>query len=327
MRKIRNLVVAAAIAASAPALAQNPNASLPGRVELTPFESLTIPDAAFLKGDRSAGKPVTLAGELYIAQGQGKMPTVVLLHGSGGVNGGHELWARELAEIGVSTFILDAFTGRGIIATSNDQSRLGRLNMVLDTYRALGKLKDHPRVDPARLALIGFSRGGQGALYASLERFHRMWNESGLDFAAYFPFYPDCMTTFVDDAKVKPAPIRIHHGEIDDYNPAPQCKAFVERLNAAGKNVEITTYPDAAHSFDSPLGSPTPARSADSMTVRNCVLKEEPAGQITNTKTGQPFTYADPCVERGPHTGYNAAAANAARSSVRNVLKALFKPG
>ena len=308
-----------------PAAAQDAKASLPARIELIPFESLTLPDSAFLKGDKSAAKPALLAAELHLAQGPGKRPLVVLLHGSGALNGGHELWAREFAEMGVSTLLVDAFTGRGIVSTSNNQGLLGRLNMILDTYRALEKIKDHPRVDTSRVALIGFSRGGQATLYASLERFHKMWNESGVDFAAYFPFYADCMTTFVDDTKVKPATIRLHHGDIDDYNPAPQCKAYVARLKAAGANVEMTTYKDAAHSFDGPLGSPTPTVSEGSMTVRNCVLKEEPLGQITNTKTGKAFNYEDPCVERGPHSGYNAEGAKAARASVRETLKALFK--
>jgi dienelactone hydrolase len=313
------------LGAAAPAVADEALASLPARIELIPFESLTLPDSAFLKGDKSVAKPTLLAAELHIAQGAGKRPLVVLLHGSGALNGGHELWTREFAQMGVSTLMIDAFTGRGIVATSDNQGLLGRLNMVLDTYRALDRIKDHPRVDTSRVALIGFSRGGQSTLYASLERFHAMWNQSGVDFAAYFPFYADCVTTFVDDTKVKPVPIRMHHGDIDDYNPAAQCVAFVDRLKAAGRDVQISLYKDAAHSFDGPLGPPKPTLSARSMTVRNCVLKEEPLGQITNMKTGQAFTYTDPCVERGPHAGYNAEAGKAARASVRESLRTIFK--
>ena len=53
---------------------------------------------------------------------------------------------------------------------------LGRLNFILDIYRALDILAKHPRVDPQRIALMGFSRGGQAVLYASLKRFKEMWN-------------------------------------------------------------------------------------------------------------------------------------------------------
>jgi dienelactone hydrolase len=64
---------------------------------------------------------------------------------------------------------------------------------------------------------MGFSRGGQAALYASESRFQELWNKSGLQFAAYIPFYPDFMTTYVGDTDVVDRPIRIFHGSPDDY--------------------------------------------------------------------------------------------------------------
>ena len=84
--------------------------------------------------------------------------------------------------------IVDGFTGRGLTQVSTDQALLGRLNFILDIYRGLDALAKHPRVDPQRVALMGFSRGGQAALYASLKRFHKTWNKSGIEFAAYLPF-------------------------------------------------------------------------------------------------------------------------------------------
>ena len=54
------------------------------RVEIHAIPSLTLSDQQFLTGDGN-GKPVTMAGEFRIAQGIGKLPAVVLMHGSGGV--------------------------------------------------------------------------------------------------------------------------------------------------------------------------------------------------------------------------------------------------
>jgi cephalosporin-C deacetylase-like acetyl esterase len=105
------------------------------------------------------------------------LPVVVLQHGSAGISGNVDVWSRELNELGV-------FTGRGLTEVSNNQALLGRCNFILDIYRARHILATHPRVDPSRIARMGFSRGGQAALYASLTRFHRMWNTSGLEFAA-----------------------------------------------------------------------------------------------------------------------------------------------
>ena len=54
------------------------------RVEIYAIPSLTISDQQFLTGDAN-GKPVTVAGEFRIAQGTGRLPVVVLMHGSSGV--------------------------------------------------------------------------------------------------------------------------------------------------------------------------------------------------------------------------------------------------
>src|SRR4051812_14295569 len=264
-------LVAAALVSSA-TLAQDK--VFAARVELHPIPSLTLSDEQFLKGDAN-GKPVTVTGHLRIAQGTARSPVVVMIHGSGGMGPNVEFWEREFNEMGISTFALDGFTGRGLVNVNTDQVQLGRLNMILDVYRMLDVLAKHPRVDPQRVALMGFSRGGQGALYASLKRFHKTWNKSGIDFVAYVPFYPDCMTTYQNDAEtMEGRPIRIFGGTPDDYNPIANCKGYVERLKAAGRDVVLTEYPNAQHGFDNPLGTATPAVAKGAQTVRNCRIRE-----------------------------------------------------
>ncbi len=308
------------------AYAQDPVAKqMAARTELHPIPSLTLSDEQFLKGDSSAGKPVVVTGHLRIAQGSGRLPVVVMIHGSGGMGPNIEFWTRELNAMGVSTFALDGFTGRGLTNVNKDQAALGRLNMILDAYRMLDVLAKHPRVDPSRIVVMGFSRGGQAALFASVLRFHRAWNRSGIEFAAYIPFYPDCMTTYRGDTEIADRPIRIYHGTPDDYNPVGVCKTYVERLRAAGRDVTLTEYPNAAHAFDNPLGSKAPTAVKGAQTVRNCRIREDDAGQLVNTATNRPFTYQDECVERDPHTGHDAAASESARQSVRALLQTVFQ--
>ena len=139
------------------------------RVEAVPIQTLTISDEQFLKGD-AYGRPTTIAGVLRIAQGSGRLPLVILVAGSGGFNANADLWDRQFETMGISTFAI-SFAGRGIVSTVADQSQLGRLTMILDLYRSLAVLAAHPRVDPNRIAVMGFSRGGQATLYASLKRF------------------------------------------------------------------------------------------------------------------------------------------------------------
>jgi dienelactone hydrolase len=294
------------------------------RVELHPIRSVTLSDSQFLKGDEAGGTPVTVAGQLRIPRGEGRMPVVFLIHGSSGPGANIDIWSDQFMEMGVATFVLDGFTGRGLTSVSANQALLGRLNLIVDAYRGLEILAKHPRVDPSRIVLMGFSRGGQATLYASLKRFNRMWNKSGIQFAAHIPLYPDCSTTYVEDTDVD-RPIRIFHGAADDYTPVSKCRAFVERLRTAGRDVQLTEYPDAPHTFDNPLGSQPPVVNPNSQSVRACTIREEPIGQLINAVTKQPFAYTDPCVERGPHTGYHPAAATAARQAVGEYLRSVFK--
>jgi dienelactone hydrolase len=307
--------------------AQSIPTEVAARVEIYAIPSLTISDQQFLTGDAD-GKQVTVAGELRIAQGSGKLPVVVLMHGSSGVGAATEAWVHQFNSMGISTFVIDGFSGRGLTAVGTNQALLGRLNLIVDIYRALEILAKHPRVDPDRIVLMGFSRGGQATLYASLDRFNKLWNKSGVQFAAYIPFYPDCSTSYATDTEVAARPIRIFHGTPDDYNPVASCRAYVARLQQARRDVVLTEYPDSAHGFDAGLlGVNTVMVSANAQTVRNCHIREGEGGVLMNADTKVPFSYKDPCVELNPHVGGNPTTALEARKAVSDFLQALFKLG
>jgi dienelactone hydrolase len=59
--------------------------------------------------------------------------------------------------------------------------------------------------------------------------------------------------------------------------------------------------------------------------ARRCTIREEAGGLLVNADTKAPFTYADACVERGPHLGYDPAATQAAKEAVEAFLKKVFK--
>jgi len=326
MRLVTRAAAAALLlcGATLPLQAQSNTKEIAAKVELHAFPSLTLSDQQFLSG-AADGKPVTMTGELRIAQGSGRLPLVILMHGSGGIGANIESWAQLFNAMGVSTFAIDGFTGRGLTSVNTNQAALGRLNFVLDIYQALGVLAKHPRVDPERIVLMGFSRGGQAALYASLNRFHRMWNKSGAQFAAYIPFYPDCATSYASETDIADKPIRIFHGIPDDYNPVANCKPYIQRLREAGRDVVLTEYPDAQHSFDSPLNVGAVITSTGGQTVRNCKIREGEGGVLLNVSTSQAFSYKDACVELNPHVGGNAAATAAARIAVSDFVRQVLK--
>ena len=316
---------AVALAVSTASAVADPNVNdLASRTEIRPIETLTLTDQQFLSGDKN-GKAVTIAGALRFPQGaSGRLPAVVLLHGSGGVSASHELWSKHFNEMGIASFLIDSFSGRGLTSTSTDQALLGRFNMILDAYRGADIIAAHPRIDPARIAVIGFSRGGQSALYSSLRRFQQAWAPR-VTFAAHIPLYASCNPTLIGDTDVSAVPIRQFHGAADNYVPVAPCRAYFERLRAAGRDAQLTEYSDAHHSYDNPLGPKVPTIATGSQSVRACKLKEEPLGTIINAETGQPFSYKDACVQTNPYVGSNEAAAQATRTAVKELLRTTFK--
>lgn len=248
----------------------------------------------------------------------------MLMHGSGGLAPNVEMWTRVLNSRGISTFALDSLTGRGLVDLNPDQSRLGRLNFILDIYRSLEILARHPRVDPDRIVVMGFSRGGQAALYASVRRFQSLWNKSGIDLAAYLAFYPDCMTTYRGDGDVAPRPIRVFGGAMDDYNPLSACRAYAQRLREAGRDIDAFQYPNGTHAFENPLGARPPVARPTFQSVRDCKIEERDGGVLLNLQTGKPFAYSDQCVRLGPHLGFDGEATDAATAELTRFLGAVL---
>jgi dienelactone hydrolase len=296
----------------------------PARIELHPLESVTLTNQKFLTGDH-AGRAALLAGELRIPKpGIDKLPAVILVHGSGGMGASADRWAQELNSIGVAAFLLDSFTGRGIVSTVNDQSQLDSIAMMVDAFRALALLAEHPRIDPGRIAVMGFSKGAVASVYSSNERFRRLYGPVNATFAAHIGLYTPCNIAFRDDVKTTGKPIRLFHGIADDYVSIAPCRDYVARLAAAGTDVTLTEYPGAYHAYDN-FTTAAPIKFPQGQTTRNCWLKEGDGGQILNAKTGQPYTIAtDPCVELGPQVAYNAAAHQATVKAVKEFLTARF---
>jgi dienelactone hydrolase len=267
------------------------------RVEVFPIVTATLTTTEFLTG-KVDGKRDTIAGELRIPlPGSNRLPAVILMHGGGGVSANDDDWAQHFNAMGIATLVLDSFTGRG-----GSRSSIAALARIVDAYRALELLARHPRIDPDRIALMGFSHGSQAALYSSMKRFaNRYGPADGRKFAAHIAFYPGCHVEYLEGRDLTNRPIRIFHGEADDVLSIASCREYVARLREAGNDVALSGYPGAHHSFDNRLRK-EPERDQGDSFIR-CRVEESPRGQLLNSDTQQPFNTQDPCVDRGRTLG------------------------
>ena len=292
------------------------------RIELHPIQTVTLNSSEFLT-DVKKESSVTIAGELRIPSGiEGRVPAVVLVHGAAGISMQMDPWAREINDIGIAVFIIDCYTGRGFKEGFVPSSKVNSLTMIVDAYRALNLLANHPRIDPARIALMGFSRGGGVALYASMKRFQRMHGPEGFEYAAYIPFYPACWTSYIEDEQVSERPIRIFHGAADNWTPVEPCRKYVERLRKNGKDVQLTEYPGAHHLFDVPIEFTR--QFPEAIGTGTCELEERTGGLIVNRATGESFKIADNCLTKGTTIGGNLKARSEAVEAVKVFLETTF---
>jgi hypothetical protein len=49
-----------------------------------------------------------------------------------------------------------------------------------------------------------------------------------------------------------------------------------------------------------------------------CKLKEEPLGTMVHAESCERFAWKDPCIQTDAYTGYNEAAASAARTALKD---------
>lgn len=135
----------------------------PSVSELKPALAATDTGTIWFKTDES----LVLSADLTLSAGPGPFPAVILVHGrSGFVSRAVTGWQWELKSWGYATFVVDSFSGRGLREVCSDALALTANLRIQDAYGALRILATHPRIDPTRIALMGFSHGGMVTLGA-----------------------------------------------------------------------------------------------------------------------------------------------------------------
>ena len=265
---------------------------------------------------------VTLTGELALPEGAETVGAVVLMHGCSGLpTRSVTVWQPLILSWGYATFVVDSFTGRGLRGVCGNALTLTGAHRVPDAYGALALLARHPRIDAERVALLGFSHGGIATLAAASTWARRRYAAlEGPAFRAFFPFYPYCNAIVPEMGEGVAAPVRLHVGELDDWNPARPCQELGALARAMGYDFQVSVYAGARHSFDA-VGLP-PAlvlRNVDNAAACTPRLASM-MGPILNL-----FELIG-CMKKGATVGHDPNATELARDRVHRDLTDLLTP-
>lgn len=203
------------------------------------------------------GTPIR--GWLEIPAGDGPRPGVVMLHGCGGpVTKSGKIASREKAWIGLLTaqgyavLLADSFTPRGYgsICALKDRPVRSNRERPNDASGARAFLAAQPGVDPARIALMGWSQGAMTTLWTV-----RAGGpvQTVPDFRAAVAFYPGCVeiSRAVPDWRPR-MPMLLQMGAADDWTLPGSCRKLADAALARGAAIEADFYDGAYHGFDSP---------------------------------------------------------------------------
>jgi dienelactone hydrolase len=202
---------------------------------------LSIPEQ-HVPGSRVPDRP--LSAVLVTPDGPGPFPVVILLHGCSGVRRIQLQWADQLRSWGYAALILDSFTARGSVNVCADanQPLVTPRDRAGDVLSAALYLRTLPKIDGARIAVLGDSHGGSTAAWVTRAEYEQLY--PGL-LAASVDYYGFCGNPALHGS----VPLLVLSGEADDWVPPSDCLAFGKQLKP-NQPFEIHTYPGAVHMFD-----------------------------------------------------------------------------
>ena len=215
-------------------------------MESVSFDTLTFDHPA-------ACRPARLTGSLFVpASSIEPAPCMVILTSSAGVQRHREhFYAQALNEAGVAALIVDSFTGRGVRRTVADQTLVSAAQMEGDAFAALALLRADPRIDAARIGVMGVSKGAGAALNAAIAVRQRWRNGFPHLFDLHVAICPGA-TAQHRDPTTHGRPMFFMLAARDDYTPAPLAVDYAERMRSAGNPlVKVKIYGAAHHGWES----------------------------------------------------------------------------
>jgi dienelactone hydrolase len=302
--------------------------------EMVTFQSGNYTDFRQLVSREAATTEVSVAAALSFPDAaRDRYPAVVIVHGLGGYLESNEGWhAAEFRKVGFATLTYDSPTARSIRQGLSTGSRGGSpwASAVAEAYAALTLLAGDPRIDASRIAIVGFSFGGEVAHLAAFERLRVALVAGQNRFAAHVSYYPaGVYGVAAEPAAYTGAPILMLLGEKDDNLPVAKAEEYLTYARSTGPAppIDVSIYPAAYHAWTVPgLGA---ARFYPQYpSTRKCpyllLAPSRPALLISGREAPMDPNVMQTCLKDGQ--GYTMAYDEAARAkSTRETMAFLIK--
>jgi dienelactone hydrolase len=198
----------------------------------------------------------TLHAQLFKPDGAGPFPTVIALHGCGGLNGQSDQiqpryrdWAEQLLKDGNAVLLPDSYGSRELGPQCRVKERrvLARRERVADIMASRQWLLQQPWVSQDRISLIGWAHGASAVLWAVRPQLSS--HKAEPDFRAAVAFYPDCRVSSGLGWSAR-VPTLLLIGASDDVSSPAACRQMIDGARGRSALARIVVYPGAAHDFD-----------------------------------------------------------------------------
>jgi dienelactone hydrolase len=202
----------------------------------------------------------TLAMTLRLPdEARDRYPAVVIVHTIAGYQEANEGWhAEQFRKAGFATLTYESPTARSMLQGASGSRGAPWASAVAEAYSAL--LAADPSIDASRIAIVGFSFGGEVAHLAAFERLRGALAPGQARFAAHVSYYPAGVYGIAaEPAAYTGAPILMLLGEKDDNLPVAKAEDYLTYAKSAGSALPIgvSIYPGTYHAWTVPsLGAP-----------------------------------------------------------------------
>ncbi len=199
-----------------------------------------------------------MAGELWLPEGTGRVPVVVVSHDVRGKRDAHLMdYVNALKGAGAAVLVLDHYSSRSVDPSSGppaNRAFVTAVDFAFDDLGALDGLARHPRIDIRRAGLLGFGEGGgAGALLAAHQAVQSGRPANAPRYLAVAAVTPECAYR-LGNRSVGRTPILMILADRDNRTGRAPCEDLASYLRAAGANVTVNVYRNARHGFDDPPG-------------------------------------------------------------------------